>query len=1210
MTHKDTKLAEEYLRAYRQITRLNGLVYVDDDGVWVLSRPTFPSDLEQQLLKFLMEPLDVSTYFTRRELVELLGCRELIEVDKAVLGQTRFQARKIDKRELTRLVKSGVKPAKSLRDTGWKKKLKASLDMVDRLESLSPRTRGFFPSVDAEQWPTRPAFIPNLAAVFGQAEAERVRIALESTIGPDRDRLPEVQEIFRRFLATANQAVKKQSTSAKTQQLYDDLQALPVASRARARRLIALFRQELAQDADLLPIDSSEREIEAMVVEDIAAAAKRLTQLAEANLQALGPVAAYELTPNDIAAVAQAQMYAGGYQLKFLPNLDSHKLTQMCQLVRNFEPKDLPAVWPAVLKHRNPWYLGFAADMAKFDGASIAEAITHDLHHLTENLKPTQFKRMLKVARLLREHPIPGVSITTHEIVDSFRAKHGWTNAAALVLVSPTNDEIEPGINALAKLPEGQWLLPQAKRYVDQEPSHRPPEVELVSQALNLTISEVLEYLHYREWSGHGVTFSAPILKCLRIDEEEARQIEAVKAQLRDEDSPELHRRLENLSDPERRDARRQKAIDRARKAFDRSKDALPKDAEAGFRSWVSRVALQRILGTQLSDDRAPDHADQVVLLFGADEIDLKLARKFAVDVVHQRDLTESSPNATWLDAMREKFDVDNWLNGFEFKCSVEGRVLTFRTETNPFHVLKMGTYFDTCLTLTDGFNAASTLANALDVNKAVIYGYDENGKVFARKLIAVTDDATLLGYYTYAHEHGQEVAFKLNAALLDWAKELGLKPTTQGAPKSLHQAFWYDDGAEPWRTHTFAPDLDIDLRAELSFIRGFSNSLFWRRADELDRWPWNHSSKIWLKLNNRSGYDFWLNDHVVQIAVQAKAFEAFFGIEELSVFQLARTALQHLPAHRDWAIAFLEAIAQTRTRELEGYWQKLPKLPPTLSLAPFHVIVPGLVALVEHADAAGIECIIDHHEDCQLKFCAQAAWILDQSAERGGVDDSVMQLFEHKHPLVQKIGLEFAHVRPIPEAGKHLRAEYRRQPTVDLGRALKLLEDDASQWTVSDVEFDAPAKPKLGVHMGWFENPAWETFEDVDRSNHPYLWYHCAKKRGFENAPCPWESELTALPIMEAFTELAPFLRDDLLLAWLDRAASILRPSEYSLLLTFVGEKCTRIHHGAFRSGIVESMKTTNRSYRLQLMYLKHAKPLDVADSKRYEWLLSELEA
>ena len=54
--------------------------------------------------------------------------------------------------------------------------------------------------------------------------------------------------------------------------------------------------------------------------------------------------------------------------------------------------------------------------------------------------------------------------------------------------------------------------------------------------------------------------------------------------------------------------------------------------------------------------------------------------------------------------------DTRAWLAGVRATVQVGKSTITFSTERDPLHVLKMGTWFNTCLSLEGGANAASTL--------------------------------------------------------------------------------------------------------------------------------------------------------------------------------------------------------------------------------------------------------------------------------------------------------------------------------------------------------------------------------------------------------------------------------------------------------------------------------------------------------------------
>jgi hypothetical protein len=144
----------------------------------------------------------------------------------------------------------------------------------------------------------------------------------------------------------------------------------------------------------------------------------------------------------------------------------------------------------------------------------------------------------------------------------------------------------------------------------------------------------------------------------------------------------------------------------------------------------------------------------------------------------------------------------------------VGGRPHRLSIEQDPIEVLRMGIPFDTCLSLEGegGCNAASTVVNAADANKRVIYLRDPGGRIVARKLVAVSTEDTLLGYRLYIaagdHEAPVTAAFRAFCQELSAAARLPL--SAKGEPEQIHPGFWYDDGALPFD----APPEDAPVKA------------------------------------------------------------------------------------------------------------------------------------------------------------------------------------------------------------------------------------------------------------------------------------------------------------------------------------------------------------------------------------------------------------
>jgi hypothetical protein len=129
--------------------------------------------------------------------------------------------------------------------------------------------------------------------------------------------------------------------------------------------------------------------------------------------------------------------------------------------------------------------------------------------------------------------------------------------------------------------------------------------------------------------------------------------------------------------------------------------------------------------------------------------------------------------------------------------------------ETDPLRTLQMGNYFDTCLSL-GNINAFSTVANACELNKRVIYAEDRAGRVVGRKLIGINNDGNLVGFRTYTtfawESGGKELHATFNGYAKAFARNCGLTLANEGTVPRLFAQAWYDDGVVPWDDQTPPP--------------------------------------------------------------------------------------------------------------------------------------------------------------------------------------------------------------------------------------------------------------------------------------------------------------------------------------------------------------------------------------------------------------------
>jgi len=127
----------------------------------------------------------------------------------------------------------------------------------------------------------------------------------------------------------------------------------------------------------------------------------------------------------------------------------------------------------------------------------------------------------------------------------------------------------------------------------------------------------------------------------------------------------------------------------------------------------------------------------------------------------------------------------------------------TLWLENDPLHVLQMGNYFGTCLSVAGGCNAFSTIANAVELNKRVLYLRDTTGTIVGRKLLGLTAEGCLLGFHTYCSVQNDSLRNTLCAAIDHYCRSLAKRCHTpladDGVVPTLFAEDWYDDGAVGW---------------------------------------------------------------------------------------------------------------------------------------------------------------------------------------------------------------------------------------------------------------------------------------------------------------------------------------------------------------------------------------------------------------------------
>jgi hypothetical protein len=218
------------------------------------------------------------------------------------------------------------------------------------------------------------------------------------------------------------------------------------------------------------------------------------------------------------------------------------------------------------------------------------------------------------------------------------------------------------------------------------------------------------------------------------------------------------------------------------------------------------RARLREVAGPLPASLELDENWMNAILLTGDIQYNRKLLRNLLRALAHGEDDWPGKHPANVkflqdLEARNVKTRV--WCGIMPRRFEGERGTCHLRLERHPLAILQMGNYFDTCLSF-GGINSFSTVANACELNKRVIFARDDKGRVVGRKLIGLNEDGKLIGFYTYTSLQDTEANQELRRCFTRYceifAERCGLEMAEEGTIPRLFAEQWYDDGVVRWR--------------------------------------------------------------------------------------------------------------------------------------------------------------------------------------------------------------------------------------------------------------------------------------------------------------------------------------------------------------------------------------------------------------------------
>ena len=163
--------------------------------------------------------------------------------------------------------------------------------------------------------------------------------------------------------------------------------------------------------------------------------------------------------------------------------------------------------------------------------------------------------------------------------------------------------------------------------------------------------------------------------------------------------------------------------------------------------------------------------------------------------------LNKHSANLRWLKS-HPAVSFERWRTGpATMQRAIDGHVLSLTVELNPLEALQLGTYVGSCLGI-GGMLAVSAAAVVLDINKTVVYARNQQGKVIARQLLAISEQDQLVAFSVYPNSVSPAIKQMFTEYDRAFAAHLGIRLHEPDSGTEYPEiarpisSYWWDDTA------------------------------------------------------------------------------------------------------------------------------------------------------------------------------------------------------------------------------------------------------------------------------------------------------------------------------------------------------------------------------------------------------------------------------
>ena len=722
----------------------------------------------------------------------------------------------------------GVEHIPTALSSAWRAGHTVPTDLLGALLAIgpTPTNAAMLQTLPLDALPWAPRLLVRVTALFGQPAGqwvldEGLRLARKSA-----DIEANESELTDRFLESLELLELLEREDVVDAWLPEAVEMLRDSNSRDDQMLARCFRQFLQdnlQEADLVSSRTLARAASTAADRGIVA---RGEAMANAWLSRARSVDQEQDHPENHKARCVAALHIHKAKLRIEDHYTGSKLRALLQATRGHEPSQLAITWREFGKHNTNTFSGF---FFKPDSKTITwkqgelDALLEHSHAwiVGELFAASGEKAVHRYAEtimaLASANLTEAVPVEERWFANLFAAGKPWLPDYLLTVATVFSQEASGEALAMQLLALTRQASGNGSRFEKHLSRWHTPTLEQeherldeISACTNLPIETLTAYLHHRRIARGCESFSKQISALLDPNngrEKTASQIawlegELAREELEPERAPKLEARLETLRSRDFGEENRGRWR-RARNQIERALKLLETESlERSLDLYWSELLTAK-LGRPIPPERIDGRIREVSVLLTNDEDIQGLFFRFLESVIDGDALWSWPANKAWLERMSAAgMDTSSWLEGFSREVDIGGKKLHVSIEKDPIEALKMGSYFQTCLSL-DGCHGEAALLDTVDVNKQVVYVRDENGALVGRKLIGVSQTGGLLGYQTYARSNHDAALMQqaIDPLVRQFASDCGLKLADKGsAPAALHGSeHWYDDGTHRW---------------------------------------------------------------------------------------------------------------------------------------------------------------------------------------------------------------------------------------------------------------------------------------------------------------------------------------------------------------------------------------------------------------------------